>query len=913
MRFHRLLWMGLWAGCGLVAAASAEDLTIISIESEQQAEYARQVCGPAYLRVNDGYLVAVTPTQRAELTATGIAMADILRDADIAMLSLVLDHPAGVDTQTDLSSYGRAISLPDGTTLLAIGPSAATSFRAATGLKITSLANWQTRIEYSPPRVYWNLSADAYPTDSLVNMINLDTLKALDQRLEAFYTRYIWTDSIRKARDWMVQRFQSWGYSNVTTPSFSWGGGTHYNVQAIKTGYAEPNSYIVIGGHYDSYNQQSFGSAYAPGADDDGSGTALTLELARVFSKIPTRKSIRFIPFSAEEVGLVGSNAAATGFKNAGTNIECMYNFDMVGYEPASTWGLNLSSASNTAYRQIAVDAATRLTSIVPYITGMGSSSDHYSFYQKGFDIVDHIERNFNTDGWHTDLDLSSRMNFPYFTQVAKLAIASIAIAANAGKPGNIGDIVDDGNGNSVTVSVSGCHPSSTYWIRYGTASTALIDSFPVPAGACSVSVTGLTQGIKYYFGVFELPSDGYRSVWSTTASQTPLLVPRAPLGLVASPQASQIDLAWTANKEGDLDHYNIYRKLQGIGDYTRIAANLTGLSFSDTHIVRQIPYEYVVTAVDHDGYESPVSQSILSYAATFDGGILVVDEFTQENYTQPTQAHQEAWLDTIFGATPYAIVKLDTTTDKLTRNHVGRFSSIIWEDDDNFMKLLGASSDPVSWFLSHPTNMLISGYHTIEKASISPVPASHYLKTEFGLSTYSPVVPPDFIGAKGENGWPSVEVGPTRMMLSLNYISKLTSVPGVTVIYRYDSEVDDPANENQPVGLAWNSPHGKRVLLSFPLYHLTPFSVKALISKAVEYFGESSGGVVNGDLDLTGTVDIADLSSMIDYLFISFALPSNLKAADVDHSCNVDISDLSYLIGFLFMGGPAPLEGCLP
>ncbi len=910
MNGYRQLWAGLVVFV-LTQPTFSGDLALVSIENEQQAATVRQVCGSAYLRIDGRFLVDLEPGEAATLQSSGINADVIMTGVASDNIAFVLSDPAGTEPFY-LSAYGRTVSLSDGGRLVSMSPASAASLQTMTGLKISRLSDWQTPIEYLPPRAYWNLSPDSYPTDSLVNLIRLDTLKAFDQKLEAYYTRWIWSDSIRKARDWMVQKLQSWGYTQVTTPTFSWGGGTHYNVQAIKTGYAEPNSFIVVGGHYDSYNTQSVNVVYAPGADDNGSGTALTLELARVFSTVPTRKSIIFMPFSAEEVGLVGSSAAATGFRSAGTNIECMYNFDMVAFVTDPVWGLNLSSGPNTAYRQIAADAATRLTSIVPYFTTMGNSSDHYSFAQQGFDVVDHIEHNFNSAGWHTNIDLSSRCNFNYFTEVAKLAIASVAIAANSGKPGKIDRIVDNGDGNSVTVYISGCQPTSNYWVRYGTSSANLIDSFPVPAGGCSTVVTGLTDGTPYYFGIFETPPDGYRSVWSTVGTQTPMLYPRAPLHLVTSPQPYAIDLVWGANLEGDLDHYTVYRKIEGIGEYSVVGSNITGLNFTDTHVQRQLPYQYVITAVDHDGHESPVSRIVLSYAATFDGGVLLVDEFVQEFYSQPSQAKQIVWHDTLFDQTPYARVVLDSSTDTLTRSHVARFSSIFWDDDDIYVKLLNASSDPVNWFLSHPTNMLIAGYRTIDKSTTSPVPPGHVLKTQCGLSSFVSPSQSDFVGAKGQNGWPSVQIDKTRGAYTLNYINKLTGIPGTTVIYTFDSEDDNPVNENQPIGLAWDAPQGKRVLLAFPLWNLTPLSAQALIAEALSYFGETSIRVSNGDVDGSGAVDIADLTMMVDYMYISMAPPPNLNGADVDHSCNIDIADLIYLVNYLYLGGPDPLPGCV-
>ena len=182
----------------------------------------------------------------------------------------------------------------------------------------------------------------------------------------------------------------------------------------------------------------------------------------------------------------------------------------------------------------------------------------------------------------------------------------------------------------------------STNRVYHGASSGVLTDSALVAPGECSVMVGGLTEGQPRYFGVFEKPADGYRSIWSTQVSQTPLLYPRAPRALALDPQAAQINLSWRDNLEGDLDHYLIHRKVEGIGDWSVIGSTISDTAFVDTHIIPQIPYVYALTAIDHDGHESSLSLTAMSYAATFDGGPVIVDDFLQENYTQPTQARSE-------------------------------------------------------------------------------------------------------------------------------------------------------------------------------------------------------------------------------------------------------------------------------
>src|SRR5205823_5439347 len=71
----------------------------------------------------------------------------------------------------------------------------------------------------------------------------------------------------------------------------------------------------------------------APGVTDDGSGTAAVLELARVMSKYEFDKSLVFVAFAAEEVGLEGSKAYAAKAKKDGMNIEAVLNNDIIGSE----------------------------------------------------------------------------------------------------------------------------------------------------------------------------------------------------------------------------------------------------------------------------------------------------------------------------------------------------------------------------------------------------------------------------------------------------------------------------------------------------------------------------------------------------------------------------------------------------
>jgi len=102
----------------------------------------------------------------------------------------------------------------------------------------------------------------------------------------------------------------SYGYA-VSRHAYSYSGQTRANVYATKIGSLRPDEMVIVSAHMDSVNQESAGSVFAPGANDDASGCALVLELARVLAEpaIVTDRSVRFIFWNNEETGLNGSNA----------------------------------------------------------------------------------------------------------------------------------------------------------------------------------------------------------------------------------------------------------------------------------------------------------------------------------------------------------------------------------------------------------------------------------------------------------------------------------------------------------------------------------------------------------------------------------------------------------------------------
>lgn len=133
---------------------------------------------------------------------------------------------------------------------------------------------------------------------------------------------------------WLQDKYVSYGYATSTTAtdlkiesqSFTYNGKTSKNIIVTKKGTKYPDTYVIICGHYDTI--------VGPGVNDNGSGVAIILEMARLLKNVPTEYSIKFINFSGEEQGLLGSQAYVTNIVNGTTpkmNIRLVFNLDEVG------------------------------------------------------------------------------------------------------------------------------------------------------------------------------------------------------------------------------------------------------------------------------------------------------------------------------------------------------------------------------------------------------------------------------------------------------------------------------------------------------------------------------------------------------------------------------------------------------
>jgi Peptidase family M28 len=246
----------------------------------------------------------------------------------------------------------------------------------------------------------------AAPESSVLQLIaRIDADRWHDTMSElATFNRNSFNPNLGLAHDWVLQQFadaslqtQSHTYTLTTTsctpaPSPV----TARNPIGIKRGETLPDEWIVIGAHYDARNIERCETSASPpqiqpGANDNASGCAGVIELARAFSYVSTARSILFMCFSGEEQGLRGSYSYRNALSTSGdiVRVKHMLNLDMIGHaiDDNLSARVETSSAASQAavlpmYSAAAATYAPELNLILSSATG--EYSDHYPFLAPG-------------------------------------------------------------------------------------------------------------------------------------------------------------------------------------------------------------------------------------------------------------------------------------------------------------------------------------------------------------------------------------------------------------------------------------------------------------------------------------------------------------------------------------------------
>lgn len=238
------------------------------------------------------------------------------------------------------------------------------------------------------------------------------------------------------AFNWLKSQYTAMGYttSQMQEDPFSFNNGSQIlnskNLIITKTGTVYPDTYVIICAHYDTI--------VGPGVSDNGSGTSILLEAARILKDIPTEYSVKFIHFSGEEQGLYGSDHYANNvvFQNGNRvmNIRLVFNIDQVGGKIGNTndkikcesdqSGQSANNAASLSFTQ-QLATCTFLYSPLQTVMSNAFSSDYMPFEENG-DIITGFYENIQSHNEHTVNDTFANVDPTYVFNVGKAAVGAL-------------------------------------------------------------------------------------------------------------------------------------------------------------------------------------------------------------------------------------------------------------------------------------------------------------------------------------------------------------------------------------------------------------------------------------------------------------------------------------------------------
>jgi len=313
----------------------------------------------------------------------------------------------------------------------------------------------------------------------MMNQVEVDRLMSHVNALAGFYTRHVNSAQDRDdrgigaAKRYIDAQFrqvaaQTQGKMAVFGQDFlvDWAGvrTTQTNIIAILPGTTAGAGTIVVGAHYDSRgDDDTDATGYAPGANDNGTGVAALIEMARIMSQHEHRATVVFVAFSAEEIGRKGSIAFVNDYVRANNiDLRVYINVDAIGSQVAADGSVSdrqlrvFSDGPNdtSTSRQVARFAEMIALNYVPEmeiavqdaLDRPGRYGDHFSFQEVGYPAVRFIEMAENYSYADTS-DTVDGITPGYFRRSTQTILAVLATMADGLQPPMNIALRNNGNG----------------------------------------------------------------------------------------------------------------------------------------------------------------------------------------------------------------------------------------------------------------------------------------------------------------------------------------------------------------------------------------------------------------------------------------------------------------------------------
>ncbi|RRQ45314.1 M20/M25/M40 family metallo-hydrolase [Chryseobacterium sp. SC28] len=276
---------------------------------------------------------------------------------------------------------------------------------------------------------------------NLVSQANINTYLL---EFEALGVKTTGSAANNNAFLWLKNKYLSFGYkeADIAQDNFTYNGKSTSNIIVTKTGTKYPDTYLIVCGHYDTIT--------GTGTNDNGSGVSVILEVARLLKNINTEYSVKFINFSGEEQGLLGSQHYVNTVVNATNpkmNIRLVLNIDEVGGVKGQTndtitcerdeSGPSLNNSASNTFTQQLMNCVALYSPLKTHLS-YAYASDYMPFQSNGEAITGLFEYN-QTPYAHTANDKYVNLDPVYIYNIAKATTGAVQHFAVAGQTLDIG------------------------------------------------------------------------------------------------------------------------------------------------------------------------------------------------------------------------------------------------------------------------------------------------------------------------------------------------------------------------------------------------------------------------------------------------------------------------------------------
>lgn len=371
-----------------------------------------------WVTVDAGVLGKLAPQKSRQVTkqAQGVALLQ-LTEKEIEELSHDIHH--------DLKRCGGYVAHEtEAEALEALAPRGDTQF-AIKGIFNDYAINQQSMVE------------------PMVNSVSASNIEATINKLTSFHNRYYKADtgvqSSTHIRDMWAGLSKN--RSDIKVELFTHSAWPQPSVIVTIEGSTYPDEIVILGGHADSIAGGMFGGArsHAPGADDNASGIATLTETLRIAVKngFKPARTVQFMAYAAEEVGLLGSKEIANGFKRAGKKVVGVMQLDMTLRKGTSNMDIvMMSDFTNQSQNEFLGKLIDEYVKVAWGYSKCGyGCSDHASWTNAGFPASIPFESTMGdiNRAIHTNRDTmeSSGGNANHAAKFAKLAVAYMVELAN--------------------------------------------------------------------------------------------------------------------------------------------------------------------------------------------------------------------------------------------------------------------------------------------------------------------------------------------------------------------------------------------------------------------------------------------------------------------------------------------------